>query len=181
LTQRSNHLLRTIAVRMHPRVVYATTIAFVLVLDHATKLAASIWPSRREAVTALDGAIVLAYAKNPGAFLSLGATLDPEYRFWLFTIGVGVVLLMIAVYLFAGKRGSLTDGLLFSLILGGGLSNWIDRITGQGLVVDFINLGIGSLRTGIFNLADFALTLAVIALAGKEIFFRQTKASRQHG
>jgi signal peptidase II len=165
---------------MPPRLVYVTTVVFVLVSDHATKLAASVWLSRREAVTALDGAIVLVYAKNPGAFLSLGATLDPEYRFWLFTIGVGVVLLAIAIYLFAGKRGP-RDGLLFSLILGGGLSNWIDRIVGQGLVVDFINLGIGSLRTGIFNVADVALTLAVIALAGKEIFFRQTKASRQHG
>jgi len=164
---------------MRPRSLYVISVVFVLVLDHATKLAASTWLSPRPAVTALDGAILLVYARNPGAFLSLGATLDPEYRFWLFTIGVGVVLLAIAVHVFAGKRGSLTDGLLFSLILGGGLSNWVDRIAGQGLVVDFINLGIGSLRTGIFNLADLVLTVAVIALAGKEFFFRQAKASRQ--
>jgi signal peptidase II len=152
----------------------------VLVLDHATKLAASIWLSHREAVTALDGAILLVYAENAGAFLSLGASLDPEYRFWLFTVGIAVVLLAIAVHLFAGRRGSLTDGLLFSLILGGGLSNWVDRIAGRGMVVDFINIGIGALRTGIFNLADFVLTLAVIALAGKELLLRQAKATRQH-
>jgi signal peptidase II len=67
-----------------------------------------------------------------------------------------------------------------SLILGGGLSNWIDRIADHGLVLDFLNVGIGSFRTGIFNLADFVLTLSVIGLAGRELFLRQAKAGRDH-
>ena len=48
----------------------------------------------------------------------------------------------------------------FALILGGGLSNMWDRILHSGFVVDFMNLGIGSLRTGIFNVADMAITCA---------------------
>ena len=44
-----------------------------------------------------------------------------------------------------------------SAIFGGGLSNILDRILNNGLVVDFMNMGIGSVRTGIFNIADVAI------------------------
>jgi signal peptidase II len=35
-------------------------------------------------------------------------------------------------------------------------SNWLDRLA-SGRVVDFINIGFGPLRTGIFNVADVAI------------------------
>jgi signal peptidase II len=180
LTRGSDHLLPMLDRRTSPRLVYVLIIIIVLILDHATKWAAAAWLSHRQAVTALDGVILLFYAKNPGAFLSLGASLGPEYRFWLFTIGIAVILLAITAFLFGRRPASLADGVLMSLILGGGLSNWIDRIADHGLVLDFLNVGIGSFRTGIFNLADFVLTLSVIGLAGRELFLRQAKAGRDH-
>ena len=54
------------------------------------------------------------------------------------------------------------------LILAGGIGNLIDRVSHQGLVTDFINLGIGPIRTGVFNVADIAVTtggLVAIALS----------------
>jgi signal peptidase II len=51
-----------------------------------------------------------------------------------------------------------------SLICGGGIGNLIDRVARSGYVVDFLNCGIGRLRTGIFNAADFAITLGVVML-----------------
>lgn len=48
-----------------------------------------------------------------------------------------------------------------SLIASGGIGNWIDRLTNDGRVTDFLNVGIGSLRTGIFNVADMALVIGV--------------------
>ena len=48
-------------------------------------------------------------------------------------------------------------------ILAGGIGNLIDRILNNGLVTDFINVGIGPLRTGIFNVADIAFTCGAIA------------------
>jgi len=48
-----------------------------------------------------------------------------------------------------------------SLILGGGLSNLYDRIA-YGKVVDFMNMGIGDLRTGIFNVADMFILAGII-------------------
>ncbi|RPI54782.1 MAG: hypothetical protein EHM55_09825 [Acidobacteria bacterium] len=37
-------------------------------------------------------------------------------------------------------------------------SNWFDRVV-RGGVFDFINVGIGSVRTGVFNVADVAIML----------------------
>lgn len=45
-----------------------------------------------------------------------------------------------------------------------GLSNWLDRLRLGGYVVDFINLGIGPVRTGIFNFADVALTSGALLM-----------------
>jgi signal peptidase II len=51
-----------------------------------------------------------------------------------------------------------------SLIAGGGLSNLIDRIAHGGYVIDFLNIGLGGLRTGIFNIADVAIMVGAISL-----------------
>ncbi len=51
-----------------------------------------------------------------------------------------------------------------SLVLSGGLGNLVDRIINDGRVIDFMNIGIGSLRTGIFNVADVCITVGVVVL-----------------
>ena len=48
-----------------------------------------------------------------------------------------------------------------ALIVGGGFSNLIDRLFHNGAVVDFLNIGIGKVRTGIFNLADVAIMAGI--------------------
>ena len=54
-------------------------------------------------------------------------------------------------------------GLAF--IVGGGCGNLIDRLLRDGRVGDFMNIGIGPLRTGIFNFADlFVLTGCLLLL-----------------
>ena len=49
-----------------------------------------------------------------------------------------------------------------SLVCGGGLGNLIDRIRFDGHVTDFLNVGVGSVRTGIFNVADMALMVGMV-------------------
>ena len=61
----------------------------------------------------------------------------------------------------------------FALILAGGVGNLIDRVLNDGRVVDFMNVGIGRLRTGVFNVADMALMagvglVLVVGLLSKE-------------
>jgi signal peptidase II len=54
-----------------------------------------------------------------------------------------------------------------TLFVAGGASNWIDRVA-RGSVVDFLNVGVGPVRTGVFNVADIAIMLGagVVVLAG---------------
>lgn len=62
-----------------------------------------------------------------------------------------------------------------ALVVGGGLSNWIDRAI-HGSVVDFMNVGFGGLRTGIFNVADVAIVAGAAILLFSE--FRKSKKPR---
>lgn len=104
------------------------------------------------------------YAENAGAFLSLGGSLSKELRIALFQVLPAVWLVVLAVYLLFTKAPSKLFTVAWCLVLGGGLGNIVDRVLHDGRVVDFMNLGIGSLRTGIFNVADVCITTGVSLL-----------------
>jgi signal peptidase II len=145
--------------------------AVVLVLLVATTIGCDR-VTKHIAKTSLDGTagrsffadtVRLVYAENTGGFLSLGADLAPVVRTAIFTIGTGLVL---AATLMAAVRLDWTALQLvaLSLMFAGGASNWIDRVA-RGTVVDFLNVGVGPLRTGVFNVADVALMLGGVILA----------------
>jgi signal peptidase II len=109
----------------------------------------------------------IGYTENTGGFLSLGAELPEVARRVLFTWGTGLVLLGIAAVVIRGRlRTAAAIGL--TLFVAGGLSNWIDRAM-TGRVVDFLNIGIGSLRTGVFNVADMAIMAGAVVVAIGEL------------
>jgi signal peptidase II len=109
----------------------------------------------------------LQLTENPGSFLSLGASLPEHLRFTIFTAAVAVLLIgLVCVSLFA-RRLSKARFVALALVAGGGLSNLIDRLIYDGRVTDFLNVGIGSLRTGIFNLADMAILAGALLLVLK--------------
>ena len=106
----------------------------------------------------------LQYAENPGAFLGLGHHLSPTLRFWLFTVfNVALLAVFLGMMMRYWDMGA-TKFVAGAFFLGGGVGNTIDRIVHKGIVIDFLNLGIGPVRTGIFNLADMAMTLSVMML-----------------
>jgi len=135
---------------------------FVLVTcvgcDQATKLIA-----RQELAAApmqeyWNGFFRLVYAENPGAFLSLGANMHPELRFWVFTIVVALLLGGLAWFMLRHiQKTPVLFVVAVALVVGGGLGNLIDRIFNDGRVVDFMQIGFSPLRTGIFNVADMAI------------------------
>jgi len=109
----------------------------------------------------------LQLTENPGSFLSLGASLPEHLRFSIFTAAVAALLIvLVCVSLFA-RRLSKARFVALALVAGGGLSNLIDRLIYDGRVTDFLNVGIGSLRTGIFNLADMAILAGALLLVLK--------------
>ena len=75
-----------------------------------------------------------------------------------------------AVWAFRSKRMSTSQIVGAALICGGGLGNVIDRVSHGGYVTDFLNIGVGPVRTGIFNVADMALMLGVALLFFGDMF-----------
>jgi signal peptidase II len=127
--------------------------------DQATKQLAISQLRDEPAQTFLGGILRLTFAENPGAFLGLGGHLSRPLQFWLLTAGVGLLLLSMLFYVATSRRIRRLHVVAIALIAGGGVGNLIDRVMNDGRVVDFMNVGIGSLRTGIFNVADVAIML----------------------
>jgi len=130
--------------------------------DHVTKQLASNSLAGRPTQSFLADTIRLRYLENTGAFLSLGERLSPGTRTALFTVATGLMLVGLGIVTFRRRRDGWT-ALGLTLFVSGGLSNWIDRAI-SGRVVDFLNVGVGPIRTGVFNVADMAI------MAGAAIF-----------
>jgi signal peptidase II len=113
--------------------------------------------------TYLDGLLTLVFTQNEGAFLSLGANFSPPTRTLIFTIAVGIAVI-IALAMLAMKKVSGLDAIAVALIAAGGIGNLVDRLMRHGRVTDFIYLQAGPLHTGVFNVADMAITGGVIWL-----------------
>ncbi len=109
----------------------------------------------------LGGLLHLSYVENSGAFLSLGAGLSAEVRFFLFVVLSAGALVGMAVYVLADRGATALQVSAMGMIFGGGLGNLIDRVS-YGIVRDFVRLGIGGVHTGIFNLADAALVCGML-------------------
>lgn len=109
----------------------------------------------------LGDTIRLDYHENAGGFLSAGATWRPDVRAIVFQAANGLFLLG-TIFLAARFKWSRLAAVGLVMFLAGGISNLVDRIA-LGSVIDFLNIGIGPVRTGIFNVADVAI-MAGIAL-----------------
>ena len=133
--------------------------------DQATKAMARDSLAGRT-ILLLGGAVRFEYAENTGAFLSLGSSLPSGVRSLLFVGGTGAIVLGLLVAMArGGAGGSPSASLGLALLAGGAVGNLIDRVAYDGAVVDFVSVGLGGLRTGIFNMADVAITVGVILVA----------------
>jgi signal peptidase II len=145
-------------------VVLALVVLGCVGCDQATKLIATAHLQSAPPRSLLWGGLELRYAENTGGFLGLGAGLPAAVRHLVFGVFVALALCGFAVVVL--RDPSLASFQLFAVacVIGGGLGNLIDRLA-LGYVRDFAVLGVGPLRTGIFNLADVAVTAGCIALA----------------
>ena len=145
----------------------ALVLAGVVGCDRATKSLAETKLADGERRSYLADTVRLQYVENRGAFLGLGRDLSAPARFWLLLVGTGALLLVAAFLTLRAPGHGALEALAWALLLGGGLSNLADRALREGAVVDFLNVGLGPVRTGIFNVADMAITTgAILLLAG---------------
>ena len=153
--------------RPSPRLLVISTAILVLsvALDRWTKVLAQQHLRGTPRKSWLWDTVRLEYAENSGAFLSLGASLSPELRNAIFSWAVGLLLAALVVAVYVRKDLSVRARLALAAVAAGGLGNLYDRVFEHGRVTDFMNLGIGPVRTGIFNVADIAIVVGVALLA----------------
>lgn len=143
-------------------------ILFVLVAcvgcDQSTKMYAEAKLPRVQPLSLLSDTVRLQVTHNEGSFLSLGASAPRTWRLATLRVGVSAMLLALLAYALFVRAGQAPFIFALALVLAGGASNLIDRFVNDGYVVDFINLGAGPIRTGIFNIADVAITAGALLL-----------------
>jgi signal peptidase II len=147
---------RPVARRAH-WAVFVGLAGAVVVVDQLTKawLQANFAPG--QVVQVLGEAVRLVFGQNTGALFGLFR--DQALLFALASLGV--------VALIVGYHGRAARSLYLSislgLLLGGAVGNLLDRLR-LGYVVDFVDVGIGNLRFYTFNVADAAISTAIVLM-----------------
>jgi signal peptidase II len=135
----------------------------IIVLDHVTKYLAVRNLQPPHIPHSIIGDVVrFTLAYNPGAAFSMSLGAYSRYIFGTFAI----IALVILWRLFrASHPGETARVLALALAWGGAAGNLIDRFLPRASVVDFIDIGVGTVRFWTFNVADSAVTVGAILLA----------------
>ena len=141
---------------MRRKITIPLTIVLLIVLDQLVKWAVVSNIKLGEVKGFVPSIMSLTYLQNTGAAFSI-----LENQQWLFTIITLVVIGGAIWYLIKNIKGSfwLISGL--TLIIAGGLGNFIDRLR-QGFVVDMFQVDF--INFAVFNVADTYLTFGVLIM-----------------
>jgi len=141
----------------------AVGVCWVIVLDQLTKHLARNQLLVGEHISLGSGFLQLILIENHGGFLSIFSQLSATLQFLILTVCVGM-LLVVGLYHLIRKVDDFWLTIFLAAVIGGGISNLLDRIVNNGGVTDYLFIRIWSLHTGIFNLAD------VFILVGGTLF-----------
>jgi signal peptidase II len=135
----------------------------IIVADQLTKawIVANVNPARPTVI--LGDTLRLVVSHNTGALFGLFRDQAPLFAL----LSVGVIGLIAWYHGRTGRSTYMTIAL--GLLLGGAIGNFIDRFR-LGYVVDFVDAGIGSLRWYTFNVADSAISMALLLLLAVAIW-----------
>jgi signal peptidase II len=141
-----------------PLIILLSTAVLVLVLDLATKIIATAVLQPGRPVSVLGEYVRLVLVFNSGAAFGL----FPGSRLAFIVFSVAAILLILLLYWRLPGHTRLQLVALGGL-LGGALGNLHDRVR-TGVVVDFIEIGVGRFHWPVFNVADMAVTIGVALL-----------------
>lgn len=131
--------------------------------DQVTKSIVRQKVDYNENIKMLYNRVTLTKVENPGAFLSLGDHLSSSVRY-VVLIALPLIVLFGAVIFLVRKRDMDTITLIsLCIIIGGGIGNIYDRIV-HGSVTDFLHIDFYIFQTGIFNVADLAVTTGMLMI-----------------
>jgi signal peptidase II len=143
------------------RLFWMTALA-VVALDFVTKLIAESALLLTPGVPVIGDWFQLRLVYNRGA--AFGLHVGPYSRWVFFAVAVIAVFVLNRMSV-TGPPGDRVRQLALGLVAGGAAGNLIDRVRSARGVVDFLDIGIGTLRWPTFNVADIAVSCGGIALA----------------
>ncbi len=82
---------------------------------------------------------------------------------------IGLVIIFLVYFIIISSR---TDKVIFSIIVGGAVGNFYDRLIYRA-VPDFIDLHYQNFHWFTFNLADIFITIGIVAYIFKDLIMRQ--------
>jgi signal peptidase II len=135
----------------------------IVVVDQLTKawLQSNFAPG--QVVEVIGDLVRLVFGQNSGALFGLFR--DQALLFALASLGV--VGLIVAYHGRAAR--SLYLSIALGFLLGGAIGNLVDRLR-LGYVVDFVDVGIGNFRFYTFNVADAAISTAIVLMLAVAVF-----------
>lgn len=133
----------------------------VLALDLVTKAWVVQNFSLYQITPVLGDFFRLTYTHNPGA--AFGIHVGEGSR--IFFLVLSLVALGVLAYLYRVTPSEDRLRLLaVALVSGGAVGNIVDRIRFERGVVDFLDVGVGSYRWPVFNVADMAVSIGAVLL-----------------
>lgn len=119
----------------------------------------------------IEGLLTWKYSENTGAAFGMLSN-----QRWVFIVVTGILMAVCLYVMITKYRNNLFAGLVFALILGGGVGNMIDRVW-NGYVVDYIFV---SFFPAIFNFADCCVVVGAFLAAGALLIsdYRAAKAEK---
>ncbi len=127
----------------------------LLAVDFVTKrLVLANVAALSDRIEVLGDVLRLVYVRNPGAAMGLALGGRP------FLIAVSVLAVIFLAVLYRRTDPALrVRRAAVACIAAGAAGNLVDRVFYDGLVVDFIDIGVGATRFWAFNVADMGVTL----------------------
>lgn len=143
--------------------IYIAIVVLSVLLDQITKYAVVANMAEGQSIALIEDVLHLTYITNDGAAMGM---MD-DYR-WVFMTVSTLALIGISVWIcICHKKISKLSGIAFSMVVGGGIGNMIDRIFngevfGDGVVIDFIDFcAFPEIWKWIFNVADAFVCVGV--------------------
>ncbi len=146
--------------RHHAR--YGAIVVGLVAADWVTKALVQRFMDPYQQIDLIGEYLRLTYIFNPGA--AFGIHLGDSSRAVFLILSIVALLALLGMYYVTPARaqGRLTA---IALIIGGALGNLVDRIRHEHGVVDFVDMGVGTVRWPVFNVADVAVTAGAVVLA----------------
>ena len=110
----------------------------------------------------------LTYVKNTGVAFSM---LEGNI---LFILLMSMIVVGVLVYFAKSKGNGRLEKICYSMILGGALGNFLDRIF-YGYVIDFFDFTLFGFKMAIFNVADVLIVCGVFLLIVLELLKERKK------